>query len=141
MTTTQANLGELLDRLSAEHEELLPRVDELVGLAEARNAKLGTTIEELKDLLGEALDTHIGNEDDIVFPAYAESSGNETLVQQFLDEHREIQSLRDELTALAASGADAQGLASVTLRLADILHSHMQREDMMLFPAVRNTLG
>ncbi len=141
MTTIESQVIELIDQLSAEHAELLPHVDELAGLAEARDQGLSQAIEGLAALLGEALDAHIAQEDDVLFPAYAEETGNEGLVQQFVEEHREIQSLRDELRALAADGGAALRLASITLSLADLLHSHMEREENVLFPSARHALS
>lgn len=135
MTTT--SVTPLLDRLSAEHQELLPRVAELVELAEAGGDGLESAIDGVAELLRAPLEAHIAQEDDILFPAYADKTGDRTLVRIFYDEHREILALRDELLALRHKAPAGVSLSDAVLRLGDLLTSHMTREETMLFPSAR----
>lgn len=140
MDAAVTNFHSLIDRLSAEHADLLPCTAHLMELASKNSQELGAAIERCAAKLGGALDTHIADEDHVLFPAYARESGDEGLVGQFRDEHREIEILRDELLAAHKSQAEVPKMAAIAARLADLLHSHMTREDMVLFPSAREAL-
>jgi iron-sulfur cluster repair protein YtfE (RIC family) len=130
----------VIDRLTAEHEELLPRVNWLADLALAGDPSVPAEIDALAEVLQVPLDGHISLEDDVLFPAYAGATGEQGIVQVFFDEHREIQKLRDELLALRRGPSDARALAAAFLRLSDVLTDHMAREEAMLFPAARELI-
>lgn len=136
-----ATFDDLIDELGAEHEELLPCAVRLLELAGGNGSELSTTVERCTSKLGETLDRHIAQEDEVLFPAYAKESGNEGLVSQFSDEHREIQRLRDEVLDIHRAGGDPQQLGNLTAQLADLLISHIQREDGMLFPPAHEALA
>lgn len=129
----------LLDRLSAEHAELLPCAAELASAAGDAEA-LGRLLGRCADKLGAPLEAHIAEEDSVLFPAYAEQSGDGGLVEQFRSEHRELLALRDELLAAHRDRAGQPRLGGLAARLADLLTSHMTREDLMLFPSAREAL-
>ncbi len=138
--TTNTNVmsyAALMDRLSAEHAELLPGTDRLLDVTTDR--ELRETVEGLLPKLQTPLEEHIAQEDDILFPAYASASGSEGLVAQFRDEHRDIIALRDELL-IALDHGDTRGLGTIAARLAELLGDHMRREDTMLFPSARDAL-
>ncbi len=138
MSTDVKTFAALIDRLSAEHAELLPWIDNIldlaVGGAELRDAIAGGAAK-----IREPLNDHITQEDEVLFPAYARASGGSGLVAQFEAEHREILTLRDELLAACESG-DGRELGIIAARFAELLGDHMRREDMMLFPSARETL-
>ena len=136
-----AQLNALLDRLIAEHEELLPRVKRLVALAEARDPALGPGLDDLAETLGAPLEGHIAAEDDDLFPVYTELTGERGLVAVFVAEHREILELRDELLSLRRRAVDEVDLARAFLDWADLLTRHMEREELMLFPSLREIAG
>ncbi len=129
----------LIDQLSAEHADLLPCTDRLLDLAASAGPELREAIDSCAAKLSTPLDSHIAQEDDVLFPAYARASGGEGLVAQFRAEHREILALRDELLAARASG-DAGKLGAISAQLAELLGDHMRREDVMLFPSAREAL-
>ena len=131
----------LIDELSAEHAELLPEIEKLMNLATVNAPALHAVVGQIADRIGAALDDHIAQEDKVLFPAYAEAAGNSGLVDQFTAEHREILGVRDALLAEHRAGGDSSKLGGIALRFADLLTSHMTREDMMLFPTVRDALG
>lgn len=140
MDNLMTSCSSLIDALSAEHAELLPQLERLMNVATANAPLLHTAVDEIAGRIGAALDEHIAQEDTVLFPAYAEAAGDSELVGQFGAEHREIMSLRDELLAVRSHGGDGAGLGGIALRLADLLISHMTREDMMLFPTMREVL-
>ncbi len=139
MTTDSMTYDALIDQLSAEHAELLPWIDKILELAAGPGTGLRDTVIDGAARIRAPLEHHIAQEDDVLFPAYAQASGGNGLVAQFEAEHREILALRDELLAACESG-DGARLGSVTARFAELLGDHMRREDMMLFPSARETL-
>jgi hemerythrin-like domain-containing protein len=139
-TTDAAAIAALIDQLSAEHAELFPCTERLLDLAASPLPELSQHIERCAPRLQAPLDAHIYQEDEVLFPAYAEASGDGGLVAQFTDEHRSLRALRDELLAAHRSGADAAKLGAIASRFADLLSSHMNREDVMLFPSARQAL-
>lgn len=141
MPIPKGGAGILLDRLSEEHKDLLPCAERMAELASANSPELWAAVGEYAAKLGAPLEHHIADEDDVLFPAYARETGDETMVGQFRDEHREILKLRDELLAIHRLRKDLPRLGSVAARLADLLHSHMTREDMALFPSARQALS
>jgi hypothetical protein len=62
----------------------------------------------------------------------------EEIVTPCRTEHAEIRMLRDEVLAQADSGGAPFNLC---LQLCNVIQSHMQREDMMLFPSARDALN
>ncbi len=127
----------VLDRLSAEHDNLLPLIAEMQAAAEAQDAT--ALFDELatgRVALTQELDEHIRLEEDVAFSRIEQSVGEE-IVTPFRSEHIEIRSLRDEILSQADAGVASFNLC---LQLCDLIQSHMQREDMMLFPSVRDVL-
>lgn len=141
MDGTTATFATIIDRLSAEHAELLPCAAKLAELAAVNSAELGETIGRCSAKLRAPLEAHIDEEDSVLFPAYARECGDEGLVEQFRSEHRDLLALRDELLAAYRDKAAPRRLGGIAARFADLLTSHMTREDMMLFPSARQALG
>lgn len=110
------------------------------ALAAAADAELREAVAGGADKIGGPLEHHIAQEDNVLFPAYAQASGGPGLVAQFEAEHREILQLRDELLAACESN-DSPRLGMLTARFAELIGDHMRREDMMLFPSARDALG
>ena len=135
-------VDEVIDQLLAEHQEVLPRVRRLAESAAADRLELERAYGDAAPLLGAPLEAHIALEDDVLFPAYAEASGAEDVVAQFRDEHRQILALRDELRA-CHEGRDDGGRSIVELSaaLCELLSSHMEREEQVLFPSARAALA
>lgn len=139
MTTTAA-MPQIMDELSAEHAGLLPRLAELAALADTGGPALAAAVGALADELETALERHIAQEDDVLFPALACALDDAGMVQHFVDEHREILHLRDALLA-AHRGGDDTAMRHAAADLAALMTAHMTREDMMLFPTARDRLG
>jgi iron-sulfur cluster repair protein YtfE (RIC family) len=135
-----ATFATILDRLSAEHAELLPCAAKLANFAAVNAGDLGELIGRCSEKLRAPLEAHIAEEDNVLFPAYARETGDEGMVELFRSEHRELLALRDELLAAHRDQAPPKQLGGIAARLADLLISHMTREDMMLFPSARQAL-
>ena len=127
----------VLTRLSDEHDTLLPLIVEIQAAAEAQDET--ALLDELvvgRTALTEELDTHIALEEDVAFSLIGQTMGEE-IVTPFRTEHTEIRALRDEVLSQADAGIAPFNLC---LQLCDLIQTHMQREDMMLFPSARDAL-
>lgn len=127
----------VFSRLSEEHDALLPIIVEIQAAAEAQDAI--ALIDELttgRAALTQELDAHITLEEDMAFSLIEQLIGEE-IVTPFRTEHNEIRVLRDEVLTQADAGVAPFNLS---LRLCDLVQSHMQREDMLLFPSARDAL-
>lgn len=140
MTSTTEQINTLIDQLSAEHADLLPDMDTLLELSTGRSSALKDAVEACSAKLCAPLDAHIVQEDTVLFPSYAKASGGDGLVSQFVSEHRQILALRDDLLRACGSG-DGETMAKTAAALAELLGDHMRREDMMLFPAIRDAMN
>ena len=124
-------------RLSDEHDTLLPLIVEIQAAAEAQDET--ALLYELgvgRTALTEELDTHITLEEDVAFDIIGQVIGEE-IVRPFRTEHTEIRALRDEVLSQADAGIAPFNLC---LQLCELIQTHMQREDMMLFPSARDAL-
>lgn len=130
----------LLDELSAEHNNLLPELTALVELARRGDGDLAAAVDRIAPRLGAELQQHIAREDNELFPFFARETGDAGLVAVFVEEHREIERHRDALLKAHGRGAASAELARLVEPLADLLTTHMNREDQMLFPATRDLL-
>lgn len=134
-------VDEVIDQLLAEHQEVLPRVQRLAESATVNRLVLELAYDDAAPLLGAPLEAHIALEDDVLFPAYAEASGAEDVVAQFRDEHRQILALRDELRARhERMGDGGRSIVEICAALYELLSSHMEREEQVLFPSARAAL-
>jgi hemerythrin-like domain-containing protein len=126
----------VLTRLSDEHDTLLPLIVEIQAAAEAQDKDILITLIHGRAALTNELDAHIALEEDVAFYIIGQAIGEE-IITPFRTEHTEIRALRDEVLAQVDSG-DAP--FNLCLQLCDLIQSHMQREDMMLFPSARDAL-
>jgi hemerythrin-like domain-containing protein len=130
-----SDLLRLIDQLEREHAEVRAALGALGVLAEAEDAAgIAAALPGMAAVLAAGLDAHSGAEDETLFPAVADEIG-EGVIEAFAAEHAEILALRDELYR-GGDGAPAtcQGLRA-------LLESHMDREELVLFPSVRELLG
>ncbi len=132
-------IGPILDTLATEHADMLPCTAHLSALATEKSPELHAALDRCWPVLTGALDAHIEAEDTVLFPALANEVGD-GITGLFRDEHREIEALRASLRAARLDGDDLERVSSIALRLAELLGSHMNREDAMLFPSARNVL-
>ncbi len=128
---------DVLSRLSGEHDTLLPIIVEIQAAAEARDAvALFDELTASRAALSQELDAHIKLEEEVAF-ALIEQSVGEGIVTPFRTEHAQIRMLRDEVLSEVYAGVAPFDLC---IQLCDLLQSHMQREDLMLFPSARDVL-
>jgi iron-sulfur cluster repair protein YtfE (RIC family) len=124
---------DLFAQLSHEHDRLRPLVAAIQTAAEVRDrSALMASLVAARTALTAELDAHIALEDEMAFPAIGEAIGA-GVIMPFRVEHEEIRELRDRLLACADAGTVPPELA---MQLCDLILSHMQREDDMLFPSV-----
>lgn len=140
MTIDARSAAILMDQLGAEHAELIPWTDKVMEAARNNSPELSQLVASKAGMLGQPLDSHIVQEDTVLFPAFAQETGDEGLPGQFTEEHRELLALRDEMLALQREGAPVEKLANIAAQFADLLNSHMTREDQVLFPSARHAL-
>jgi hemerythrin-like domain-containing protein len=127
----------VLSRLSEEHDTLLPIIVEIQAAAETQDeTALFAELITGRAALTQELDAHITLEEDVAFSLIGQAIGEEN-VTPFRTEHTEIRALRDEVLSQAEAGIAPFNLC---LQLCDLIQTHMQREDMMLFPSARDAL-
>jgi hemerythrin-like domain-containing protein len=81
---------------------------------------------------------HFRDEEEGLFPAYAQRAGETPLLRRILQEHMQLHGLARALRAEVA-GRD---VAPATLReLGDLLHAHVRAEERELFPAIEAALS
>jgi len=127
---------DVFTRLAGEHETLLHQILDIQAVAETGD--IPALVEKFsrgRIALTAELDAHMVLEDDVAFASVAEYLGPE-MVLPFRAEHDEIRTLRDRVLAGADDGRVSIDLC---LQLCDLLHGHMQREDVMLFPSALRT--
>ncbi len=137
---TITDITPLIDKLATEHADMLPCTAHLAELAAARSPEIRAALDRCWPVLTGALDAHIDAEDEVLFPAVAQAVGDEGVTALFREEHREIRALRSALGTARQEGGDLERLSAAALRVADLLNTHMTREDAMLFPSARNAL-
>lgn len=141
MANTSRHLAAMIETLSAEHRDLLPQLAKLADEVTAPPEALKAAFRQVATELGLPLDEHIVNEDHELFPAYASAGGDPEVLAHFSQEHREILSLRNRLVEAIEDDADISEVRSLIEELTELLTSHMNREDQMLFPDMRDVFA
>ena len=128
----------LIDRLESEHVEVRHALDTLGSAIEQDDGvALRGALQACAESLGTGLDVHSVAEDEVLFPGIAPFIG-EGMVSAFTEEHLRIIALRDQAYERMGQGvADFDGCAE----LCELLGSHIEREDQVLFPAARGSLA
>ncbi len=128
----------LIGTLEKEHVEVrdaLDRIDKAVDTNDP--AALKDALEHGIPVLTEGLDGHSAAEDDSLYPAIADALG-QGLVDAFVDEHDRIRSLRNQIYGAIDKGRADFGASA---EFSELLRSHIDREEMMLFPSARDLLS
>jgi hemerythrin-like domain-containing protein len=125
---------DILTQLSSEHVDLRALLERIESAAEMGDATaLKESLELGRAKLTIELDAHIAMEEDEAFGTIATALG-EGLVAQFRADHIEIRTIRDEIYEYLWRGEPPY---DASLRFCDLVLSHQQREDSMLFPSAR----
>lgn len=82
--------------------------------------------------------SHFRVEEEKLFPLLARHVGSSPLLEQVLGEHERLRRLASALREEAASG-DVSG--ETMLLTADLLESHVRREERELFPLIEQTVS
>ena len=128
---------DVLEQLTAEHSNLRAHLEHIQSAAEAQDpAALSAALEAAHTALTDDLDAHIAVEEAEAFNPLVQTLGD-GLVEPFYEEHVEIRVLRDEVYSRLARGETPY---EPSLHLCELILAHQQREDLMLFPSVREAL-
>lgn len=130
-----------LRRFEAEHREALAELAQLeeaaLGLRGGSDtARHLSTAARVHAVLSTAVRAHNDAEERALFPLLAD----DPTVPVFVEEHRQLRALEEELAAGLDAG-EAHRIAGTALHLVDLLRSHIEREERMLFPSARAALG
>ena len=128
-------------RFEEEHEVALAALDRLEAAAEALRGGASpephlATAREVHGLLCGAVRQHNEDEERALFPVL----GEDAPLGPFLEEHETLWKLEEDL-ARAIDRADRERVARVSLDIADLLRTHIHRENEVLFPMARALLG
>lgn len=136
--TATAELLALIETLEKEHSEVRDALDRIDSAVDAEDSdSLGQALSVGAPVLGEGLDSHSAAEDDRLFPALSEAMG-EGIVGAFVGEHDEIRSLRDQVYESIDRGKADFGKSG---EFSELLRSHIDREEAMLFPSAKDILS
>lgn len=134
--------ADLLVRFSMEHEQALAALDRLERAATALDHGDPAephlrTVREVRDTLVTTVRQHNENEERCLFPLL----GEDAPCQPFREEHEALRELEQRLDGALEGPAPERDIPTVAHALVDLLRSHIQREDEVLFPLARELLG
>ncbi len=138
----KTDVADPLLRFEAEHDEALAALLRLETAAsalragEAPGVHLDTMTEVLGSLTG-AVRKHNENEEKALFPFI----GDVSPVNLFVAEHNELRSLEQQLGEALQAPDAADRVPPIALSIVDLLRSHIDRENHVLFPIAREALG
>jgi len=128
----------LIDQFEREHievREALARID--IGVGVRDSAAVISALASSSGVLVSGLDGHSSAEDKVLFPGIVSDLG-EGMIEVFVEEHVRILALRNQIYLSMEKGvADFTGCVDFS----ELLTSHIDREDAMLFPAARDILS
>ncbi len=136
--STNSELIDLIGKFEEEHVEVreaLAKID--AGVVAKDDAAVRDALAASKAVLVSGLSEHSSAEDDVLFPGVTSLLG-QGMIDVFVEEHVRILALRNQIYANMEKGvADFEGCSEFS----ELLGSHIDREDAMLFPAARGVLS
>ncbi len=115
------------------------RLDNMFGRYKAPNLAGKDRVRRLFLDFETALQMHIVWEEDILFPVFEQETGmhdaGPTAVMRM--EHRHIKKLLEQIDEKLLAG-ELSGIENAEIELLDILESHNQKEENILYPAIDN---
>lgn len=134
--------ADVLVRFSMEHEQALAALDRLERAATALDHGDPAephlrTVREVRETLVTTVRQHNDNEERCLFPLL----GEDAPCQPFREEHEALRELERRLDAALDGPAPERDIPTVAHALVDLLRTHIQREDEVLFPIARELLG
>lgn len=140
---------DLIARLQAEHQEYVVQLTELAEVVEGirvngRGGYFIASLDALLEPLTTQLDAHAAREEAWVFPRLVERAPA-SQVPLMLDEHQAIRAHSARFAhwyPVWRGGDDAayERWAAAALDLRGLLSTHMQKENLMLFPLARRVM-
>ncbi|HEY6866823.1 MAG TPA: hemerythrin domain-containing protein [Candidatus Eisenbacteria bacterium] len=164
------NVRDPIDRLLAEHEEIMAEVAELRravrdldARGEAALPEATPALERVGQMMATRLLEHARREDEALFPALEEVLGaggptgvmrleHEAIHEQAALFRRTLRELNEvehpaivrgggRLRTLVATGGDAASLSTTGAEIVRLLDGHFSREEAILFPMARQILS
>lgn len=120
------NALELLKEDHREAEQLFQSFEEADG-----RSRQGIADQALK-----ALEIHAKIEEDLIYPAIREATGEEDMVDEANEEHHVVTLLIKELKKMKAS---AEGYKAKFKVLSELVKHHIEEEEQEMFPQAENT--
>lgn len=130
--TTSTRRHDSLIPLSREHQYALMlclRIHRGLIEHDNQNEWLQTKADQAVRFFEGELVTHFRAEEELLFPAMRELAGAPRIIEELLEEHREMGRLIDQLRK-----PEISSLASTLKEFADILEAHIRKEERELFP-------
>lgn len=135
---TNSELIALIGQFGTEHIEVREVLEKIDAGVDARDSDVvQSALASGSGVLVAGLNEHSSAEDIVLFPGIASMLG-EAMIEVFVEEHVRILALRNQIYANLEKGiADFDGCADFS----ELLTSHIDREDSMLFPAAIGVLA
>lgn len=124
----------LLDVLHDDHAVVERLFSDILRTSSADKARR----QELFQALREAFVKHSHAEEKVFYPTLRDKKPSHDLIEHGLDEHHEVESLFDKMTAIPADSDDwIDTLETIHAKIKD----HVEEEETGVFPKARQLLG
>ena len=136
--STNSELIRLIGQFENEHVEVREALAKIeAGVVAKDDAAVRSALADSRAVLVSGLNEHSSAEDDVLFPGVVSFLG-QGMIEVFVEEHVRILALRNQIYSNMEKGvADFEGCSDFS----ELLTSHIDREDSMLFPAARGVLA
>jgi hemerythrin-like domain-containing protein len=119
--------------------DLQRKASSLLAEAAPRPEVPAAALAEVRDFLVNQLRHHHQAEDDLLWPMItAEAPKLADPFASLSSEHEELDAALDALVSAPVSEQDRTALASAAIKLRDLVHTHLDFEESVLFPALRD---
>lgn len=110
----------------------------LLAQAAADAATSAATLAELREFLVVHLDSHHKAEDNILWPMIEDRApGAAEPLAQLSGEHDKLDRALEALSAAPTDEPDRTALVDAAVAVRDLVHTHLEHEESILFPALR----
>ena len=114
------------------------RVSSLLAEAAARPAASAAALAEVRDFLVVQLKTHHESEDQILWPMIEDRApGAAEPLARLSAEHEQLDAALDALAEAPIGDTDRSALVDSAVALRDLVHTHLEHEEPVLLPALR----
>ena len=135
-------MNDPIRRFETEHDEALHVLTSVEAAADGLMASERVerhlkTLREAHRFLSTAVRQHNEDEERSLFRVL----GDDAPVAIFIEEHRVLRQLEDQLLAALDGGSPRDAAPRIAFDLVDLLRRHIERENTVLFPMARARLG